>query len=346
MKKLFLTFTLAFSLCSHSQLTEVISGLSRPYGLAVDSASNLYISETNKISMMFLNDGVPAIFDLFTSNVNNPTKLKIANNYLYVVETGANRISRFNLLSGPPQLAAYVTAGLTSPRAVDASGSNLIVGDYGSYAIKKINTAVNPFQASILDQDLATDIVIDNDLYYYANPVYGYVKSNTFITPGTVSNPVITDILHPSSLLLHDNWLYVSDSQEGKIYRINPNSSSTTSHLLLSGLNAPESMVVFNNELYIAESGANRIVKISLNTLANPVFENPSVSISPNPVQNMLYINTLDQVREVTVYNLLGKTVLTAASNNNLDLSHLTNGIYIVNIITDKGSSSHKLTKN
>lgn len=341
-----LLIILFFVTQAHAQVVEVVAGLSNPNGLAVDTASNLYISETNKISFVFLNDAVPAVFDLFTNNVNNPTRLTIANNYLYVVETGSNEISRFNLLVGPPQLTPYVTAGLTSPRGIAVSNNDIVVGDYGSYAIRRINTAATPFQISLLDNDIATDIVIDGGIFYYSDPLYGSVKSNTIINPSPTSNTVVTDIPSPSSLLLHDGFLYISDGAEGKIYRFNTNGSSTTPQLIVSGLNNPQDMVVFNNELYIAESGANRIVKLNLNTLGNTEFVNStSLTISPNPVPAVLSITTSETILEVSVYDVSGKEVSTTHSNNNVDVSKLENGIYMVKITTPKEVVSQKFIK-
>ena len=60
-----------------AQIVTVVSGLSNPYGLAVDQASHLYISQSgstngNKISFIVLNDVNPVLSDLFT-NLNTPT---------------------------------------------------------------------------------------------------------------------------------------------------------------------------------------------------------------------------------------------------------------------------------
>ncbi|UPT69853.1 MAG: T9SS type A sorting domain-containing protein [Flavobacterium sp. JAD_PAG50586_2] len=343
-----LLLILFFAIQAHSQVVEVVAGLSNPYGLAVDTASNLYISETNKISFMYLNDGAPAVFDLFTNNVNNPTRLTIANNYLYVLETGSSEVSRFNLLVGPPQLIPYITTGLNSPSAIAVSNNDIVVGDYGTYAIKRINTAATPFQVSLLDNHLTTDIVIDGGIFYFADPFYGSVKSNTIVNPSPTSTTIVTDIPSPSSLLLHDGLLYISDGEEGKIYRINPNGSSTTAQLIVSGLNNPQGMVVFNNELYIAESGANRIVKLNLNTLENSPFENVTpLTISPNPAHNTLSIDTTDPINEISVYDVLGQNVfITPISANSIDVSQLQNGIYIIKAYTSKGSHTQKFIKN
>jgi hypothetical protein len=337
-----------------AQITEVVSGLSSPYGLAIDQASNLYISESgdtngNKISMMFLADQTPVVFDLFTTNLNTPTRLKIADNYLYVVETGSSQISRFNMLVAPPQMLPYITSGLTGPIGLDVKSNNLFVGDYGSYAIKKINTNVTPFQTSLLDNDLATDIVVDGEFFYYTNPVYGKVYANTVLNPSPISGEIATGIVSPSSLLLHDNLLYISDKNQGKIYRIDPNGSSTKSQEIASGLNEPQSMVVYNNHLYIAEMGANRIVKFNLANLSNENFDDKfSINIAPNPTQKTLYIQTQKPIKDVYIYDLLGKSMKVVLNDNSsVDVSNLATGIYSIKIISDNDTTfATKFVKN
>lgn len=356
MKKSTIKFVFVLVLISNvslSQIIEVASGLSNPFGLAVDQASNLFISESgnidgNKISMMFLNDGSSDVFDLFTENLSTPTKLKIYDNNLYIVETGSNEISRFNMLTGPPQISTYIT-GLLTPKGLDIVNNDFIVGDYGNYAIKKINTSSTPFQSTTIANDLAYDIVVDGDIYYYANSDYGVVSLNSITNPNQISTVVVTSVEHPSSLLLHEGLLYISDSAEGKIYRINPNGGTTIPQLLVSGLNIPQSMVIFNNELYVAESGANRIIKLNLNTLSNnKASDGLIVEILPNPTQNLLNIELNNEIKEISICDLLGKKmVVKYKSDKVIDVSNLPIGIYIIEIIDnyDKTYSS-KFIKN
>lgn len=325
-----------------AQITEVVSGLSSPFGLAVDQASNLYISESgttngNKISMMFLADQTPEVFDLFSTNLDTPTRLKVADNYLYVVETGSNQISRFNMLVTPPQMLPYITSGLTGPIGLDVKNNNLYVGDYGSYAIKKINTNVTPFQTSLLNNDLATDIVADGEFFYYTNPIYGKVYVNTVLNPSPIGGVIATGIVSPSSLLMHENVLYISDKSQGKIYRFDPNGASTESQEILSGLNQPQSMVVYNNHLYIAEMGANRVVKLDISSLSTENIDDRfSVTIAPNPAQNVLSVQTQKPIKDVYICDLLGKRMKVVLSDtNSVDVSNLAKGMYIIKLIEE-----------
>lgn len=323
-----------------SQVNVVVTGLSSPYGLALDSASNLYISETtaNKISFVHLADQQPTISDLFTSGLNKPARLKIFNNYLYVTESESSEISRYNMLAAPPQMLPYISSGLTFPVGLEVINSEIWVGDYGSYAIRKINITTLPFQSSVVTQDLATDIVIDDDIYYYANPDYGLVNSNSIQNPSPQSTNILSST-SPSSLMIHNNFLYVADQTEGKIYRLNLLQSTNFPQTIMSGLDNPHGMIIYNNELYVAETGAGQIVKMNLNNLQNQSFENQnSLLLDSNPVKDWLYINAHILVDEITIYDLIGKKVRQAKPvGSSLDISELTSGIYLLKAVDKFG---------
>ncbi|WP_298495950.1 T9SS type A sorting domain-containing protein [uncultured Algibacter sp.] len=78
-------------------------------------------------------------------------------------------------------------------------------------------------------------------------------------------------------------------------------------------------------------------------------FDASSIFVS-NPVNNELSIKGLSpNIKEVSVYSLLGKRVLSRNLNQetslSIDTSALSTGIYIVKIASDKGSISKKIVK-
>ena len=339
-----------FPIKTTAQVAEVIGGLSVPYGLALDQANRLYISQSgningNKISFILLTDANPILSDVFTTNLNTPTKLKLSSdNFLYVSESDSNfgRISRANMGgTSTPVMTNYYSTELSSPVGIDVVGNNLFIGDFGNFTIKKVNTSISPFQSTILAFDLATDIIINGDFIYYANPTSAEVKSTSISSPATIPSSITSGIANPSSLLLNNGILYVSDSTNGKIYRCNILAPSINADLIASGLNQPQSMVLFNNELYIAESGANRIVKLNISNLSNENFHTSfSLSVYPNPVQNILNIQTQEIIKEIAVYYVLGKKVaVSQVSTNSINVSNLAQGMYIVKVMNDNDKS-------
>lgn len=100
--------------------------------------------------------------------------------------------------------------------------------------------------------------------------------------------------------------------------------------------------VVFNDGGTI-----NDIRFILVTPLSTEEFDTSSVFIS-NPVKDELSIEGLNQsIKQITVYNLLGKEVISSnleddASSTKLDVSTLTTGMYIVKLQGENGASFTK----
>ena len=71
----------------------------------------------------------------------------------------------------------------------------------------------------------------------------------------------------------------------------------------------------------------------------------PQALFYPNPTSGVLNIHVKD-MRQLTVINVMGQTMMTQNINNDevtIDLSTLPNGIYLVTIVTNKGSIEKKI---
>ncbi len=71
--------------------------------------------------------------------------------------------------------------------------------------------------------------------------------------------------------------------------------------------------------------------------------KNISLNIYPNPVENILYINSKSKIKSLHLTDITGKNVLKNINNTDqLDVSQLTKGVYIIKIITEDGSETSK----
>jgi len=67
-----------------------------------------------------------------------------------------------------------------------------------------------------------------------------------------------------------------------------------------------------------------------------------SIEIFPNPVTDILNINLgNEQIQSVKILNLQGQ-IVQLGENENVDVSHLESGVYIISIITTEGNSFRK----
>ena len=65
-------------------------------------------------------------------------------------------------------------------------------------------------------------------------------------------------------------------------------------------------------------------------------LQQPSISIYPNPATNFISINNDDNVKSITIFNLVGrklKSIEQVQENERYDISHLPNGMYLVRIV-------------
>ncbi|WP_343329581.1 T9SS type A sorting domain-containing protein [Polaribacter staleyi] len=80
---------------------------------------------------------------------------------------------------------------------------------------------------------------------------------------------------------------------------------------------------------------------VSNNTLLN-------VSMYPNPTSNSLNISAASTIKNATIYNILGKQVISLAINKNsesIDVSNLASGIYLIKYTVDNAVGTAKFIK-
>ena len=77
-------------------------------------------------------------------------------------------------------------------------------------------------------------------------------------------------------------------------------------------------------------------------SLALDSVSNESFKLYPNPVEDYLYIQSSDTtIKNIDIYNMLGKRIYTSSSENRLDMSSYSAGIYFVKI----NNSTFKIVK-
>ncbi len=84
-------------------------------------------------------------------------------------------------------------------------------------------------------------------------------------------------------------------------------------------------------------------------TLGANEFEAAEFKVFPNPTNNKWNITSSNIIKDVAVYDILGKEVLTLSPNSNetvLDASSLRTGIYMAKIEGENGTETIKLVKN
>jgi len=78
--------------------------------------------------------------------------------------------------------------------------------------------------------------------------------------------------------------------------------------------------------------------------ISNPTAQS-DISVFPTETTGSVYITSPYQVNRVNIYSLLGSLVKTQYNSTTVDVSNLTNGVYILEVNTLQGKSIHKIIK-
>ena len=118
-------------------------------------------------------------------------------------------------------------------------------------------------------------------------------------------------------------------------------SFTATSNKIVIYVRAPlainsENEVFYDNISLVASAAAS----------VDKVFAS-KVSIYPNPAKDFLIISSDVTINKVEVYNLLGTKVISTSklNNNNLDISNLANGVYMMKLTSGASIASKKFIK-
>lgn len=81
--------------------------------------------------------------------------------------------------------------------------------------------------------------------------------------------------------------------------------------------------------------------------IAQDMSMKPKIVLFPNPTENIVFIQTEQQIFNVKIYNLLYEPILHLADRvNQIDLTNQPSGVYFVEITTDQGTITKKLVLN
>ncbi|MFC4632501.1 T9SS type A sorting domain-containing protein [Dokdonia ponticola] len=94
-------------------------------------------------------------------------------------------------------------------------------------------------------------------------------------------------------------------------------------------------------------SPSNEIWRLDPELLSVTDVNTTEISLYPNPATDVMFIESALPIQQITVYNVLGQAILTERiQNNQLDVSSLSKGIYLVKLTSDAGIFTQRLVKD
>jgi len=67
------------------------------------------------------------------------------------------------------------------------------------------------------------------------------------------------------------------------------------------------------------------------------------IKMYPNPVSDILYFNTDQEINKVILFDMLGRKIIEQKSVKNISVSDLQKGSYILKLFSDKGVHTEKV---
>lgn len=335
---------IAFTGVIYAQTTNVIStGLNQPQDLFF-VGDDLYIANygTNQIlkADISVNNPTPV---LVVAN-QSPLAVYVVDNYLFV-GGNSNAYQRHNLnnLSEPNNYAFNI--GNISALAFNGVDNYIALKD--NFKIKYNNNSNTQPLTDYINVTRPNDLKIVGTTMYIAEGDTEIVSKVDLSNATPTLTNVITNIGSSTQAIevLNDN-LFIAVNNPNKIYKVNLLSSNPVLEDVVTMGDNIGALRVKGNDLYIASG--NTISKIDSNTLFTRDDEilEEDFKLFPNPVSNILNIETTKTVFSLELIDINGKTVYNSSQDlQKLNMSAYNSGLYFLKIETEKGVVARKVVK-
>ena len=349
MKKLFLLLLLGFTLVGFSQTTEIPDPnfeqalIDLGYDTApidgsvltanISSVTSLDVSNKNIADLTGIED-FTALIQLYCFD-NQLTSLDVsANSSLFILSCNFNQLTSLDVSNNTALTELYCyTNQLTS---VDVSLNTALTQlDFGNNNLTNLDVSNNN-ALTILYCDVNQLTSLD-------------VSNNTALTELYSGNNNLTSLdisANPALTILNciTNQLTSLDVRNGNNTnfstfnsRFNPNLTciyvDDASYSTANWTNIDPASTFVNNEAECALSMGDNVFELDM-------------TIYPNPTANYLFIEGNVNPVSISIYNLLGAEVIVKSNTNKIDVSELSNGVYIIKISDGVSQIDRKFIKN
>lgn len=346
----------------------------------VDGGSTIMKYDTNPINLTGLTSGEHTVYLELVDNTHTPISpavnttvnfttyevqaLPFTESFDYTAtETLASQTPWTNYFSGDDVL---VEAGNLTYTGITSSGNSISFDGSGADPVVDYTaTSSGAIYASFLMQVNALDAAPTDGYFAVLRTDSGGYESRLWISPtstttyriglsngGTLTQIGTTDYNLGDTVFVVFNYdidndvvnAWINPSIGGTepvadLTEASGSTGNTFSQFLIRQDSPTETPFMIMDELRIATTWSDA-------TLTTQNFTQANFSIYPNPV-NTGYVNiktTSNEAVNVTVFDLLGKKVITKTlSNNKLNVSSLKSGVYLLNIEQNGASTTKKL---
>jgi DNA-binding beta-propeller fold protein YncE len=270
-----------------SLTTLVSTGLSMPYGVAVDSAGNVYIADSYHSAIKKWTAASNTVTTLVSSGLSSPRGVAMDSvGNVYIADASLNAIRKWTAASNT--VTTLVSSGLSAPQGVAVDGGgNVYIADTSHNLIKKwtkTNSTVTTLVSSGLTQPRALAVDVAGNVYIadtYNNTIKKWTAANSNVT-----TLVSSGLYYPSGIAVDGaGSVYIADTYHSMIKKWTA-ASSTVTTLVSSGVSYPWGVAVDGaGNVYIVDNYSNSVKELPHAFVdATTKFEGPAAGSDVLPV--------------------------------------------------------------
>ncbi|WP_188617362.1 DUF7619 domain-containing protein [Cloacibacterium rupense] len=219
--------------------------------------------------------------------------------------------------------------------------------------------SVDPNDKTCLEGDIITPDLVGNDVHYLirfenvgtANAVNVVVKDMIDTTKFDVESLQPIKSSHPYRMT-------ITEGNKVEFFFENiqlPFDDANNDGYILFKIKTKPTLVVgntFSNKAdiyfdYNFPIATNEAITTVQNNLSTQEFSKSEISVYPNPVKDILTFKTKEKVKKVEIYDVNGRLIKVelGISNNQMNVSSLKTGTYVIKVISDKKYYQTKFIK-
>ena len=263
-----------------------------------------------------------------------------------------------------PELTELNTAGISAVKNVDAktitiSGSPLADVSFSVVTNGTSGTPVTLTGTIAIAYATPSDEIHNFTISSLASTFYNFLPTGTSVANLSTSKGTITynGLTLTQCLKMETNTSITFTTSQASTLTLVMNTSATdaTAQIKVDGTNHTNASGIITVSLAagshtLAKSNSANLfyIKTAFGTLGlSQSPETPKLTLYPNPVSNNLYLSSsTSKIEKVMIYSITGALVKSALTEaENIDVSTLKKGNYLVKVTTDQGSFSQKIIK-
>ena len=316
-------------------VAQVSAGLITPEGLTLASDGTLWVADTGNSRIRHFDANLVDLTDGFGSlgtdegQFDRPHSLAAHNGFLYVADTYNHRVQKFRIGENTLGLNATADGSISNPGGVApmypgggvTDGSNWYIADSGNSRILKLDASHNATVISATGWNDPRSIALDPDgVHLWVGDQTGPGGTHKVVEitkTGTVVKSIGgTGLYGPWGLYVDTTGVYIADTYDNRIVKINPNTDTeiwSTTTVSGTALSRPRTLTMGSDgNIYAGDTDNDRVVILNRTTGA-PIgsFASDRVRAMTSDGNGGLWLGDAKSYRLVHVLNngtVLGAT--------------------------------------